>query len=470
MLRLVVVHEMLENFFNYKFVLLLALSVALPLILMPLLISDFHGRLEAYTVAVKEDAQELQRTPAYSALQVVIRRRPNPLTIFSQGIEHRANDRVIVSPKQLLHFDRYGSMENMFLALFPQVDVTTSVLMFFSILALAFSYNLVCGEKQNGTLRLVLSQSVTRTTFLLGKILAGLVALLIPLVCFFGTTLMFIETTDPTMIKASEWKVVLLIFLASLLYTIIFYLLGALFSTLTHRPVVSFLLSLSCWVVLVILLPQVIANLSPGASKRSEEERLRHAAATLTERYYQQIERLLRTHPPSRWGYSRPAGFFIFDTRSEVITAYTQRVGQIEEEAVNAFSRLAEAQYETYQAVYVRERSHTLLFFITPAGAYQSIVSLLCGTSESAYFHFLEACFDYRRQLIDYYKNHALFTSPRLFMARSPLDLHRLPRFIEREWRERDAGQIAFGLAFLALLVVLLFTLTYVLFLRFDVR
>jgi len=283
-------------------------------------------------------------------------------------------------------------------------------------------------------------------------------------------TFMFIGTIDPAMINASEWKVVLLIFLASLLYTIIFYLLGALFSTLTHRPVVSFLLSLSCWIVLVILLPQVIASISPGAGERSREERLRHAAAALTERYYQQIERLLRAHPPSRWGYSRPSGFFIFDARPEVITSYAQPVGQIEQEAVNAFSRLVEAQYENYHAVYVQERRHALLFFVTPAGVYQSIVSLLCGTGEPAYFHFLEACFDYRRQLLDYYKNNALFTSPRLFRAQSSLELDQLPRFNEREWREQDTGRIAFGMTFLALLVVLLFTLTYVLFLRFDVR
>ncbi len=470
MFRPVFIHELTQNLYNYKFILLLALSISLPIITVPLLIHDFHDRLQAYNLAVEKDAHDLRKIPAYSALQIAIHKPPSLLAIFSEGIENQTSNRVAVSLKQLLALDREPGRVNPFLALFPSFDLTTIVLMFFSIFALAFSYNLVCGEKEKGTLGLVLSHSVSRATFLLGKIAGGLVVLLIPLAFFFGITLVIIEVMSSEAIKSSEWKYAFLVLLASMLYTTVFYLLGVLFSTATHRPATSFLISFSCWAVLVVVMPQVVFNLSHRGGIDYSNNDIRRTAAGSVRIYYERIEKVVRENPPPRWEFRFPASFVIHDAQPEVVTFYSRQIGGIEEDTAESFSSLIELQYEYYRALYAQQQKLLLLQLVSPAGIYYFLTTSLCGTGGPAYFSFLKACFRYRSELHGYFRSNNLFAVPSMFTAQSSLDLSGLPRFAERDWRKEDGGQIALGFVFLAVLAIITFIMTYVLFLKVDIR
>jgi len=470
MFRLIFIHELTQELYNYKFILLLVLAIVLPVITTPLLIHDFQDRLQAYSLAVEKDARELRKIPAYSALQVAVHKRPSPLAIFSEGIENQTSRRVMISLKQLLTLDRQVGSGNPFLAIFPSFDLATVVLMLFSLFALVFSYNLVCGEKENGTLALVLSHGVTRGEFLLGKIAASLVVLLIPLAFFFAITIVIVEVMSPEAVKLSEWKYVLLIFLASMLHTVVFHLLGVLFSTVTHRSATSFLLSLSCWAVLVVVMPQVVFNLSHNRRMGYSDDGLRRDAAQSARISFEQIAKVLRENPPPRWEFRFPASFVIYDATPELVTNYSRQLGRIEEDLVDSISRMIELQYEYFQVLYAQHQTLALGQLASPAGAYYFLTTSLCGTGGSAYFNFLKSCFRYRGELLGYFRSRNLFASPTMFIAQSSLDLSGVPHFAEQEWRKEDHRQIVLGFAFLVLLAAITFAMAYVLFLKFDVR
>jgi ABC-type transport system involved in multi-copper enzyme maturation permease subunit len=67
-------------------------------------------------------------------------------------------------------------------ALFPLMDWFLIVGVVMSLLALVFSYDAICGEREDGTLRLAISYPVSRSVLLLGKWTGGFLSLLLPFV------------------------------------------------------------------------------------------------------------------------------------------------------------------------------------------------------------------------------------------------------------------------------------------------
>jgi ABC-type transport system involved in multi-copper enzyme maturation permease subunit len=75
-----------------------------------------------------------------------------------------------------------ADVSNPVLSLFPAFNPLTFVTLVMSLMALVFSFDAVCGEKEQGTLKATLANPVPRGTLLAGKWLGGLAALLLPFV------------------------------------------------------------------------------------------------------------------------------------------------------------------------------------------------------------------------------------------------------------------------------------------------
>jgi len=146
--------------------------------------------------------------------------------------------------------------------IFPLIDLTFIVAVLLSLAALILSYDAVCGEKEDGTLKLVLANGVPRSTVILGKIAGGVATLLIPFLIALAASLLIILASPRLGWSGPEWIALGLITAGSAVYLTLFYSLGVLISARHQTGASSIMTALFVWVLAVLVLP----NLSPYAA------------------------------------------------------------------------------------------------------------------------------------------------------------------------------------------------------------
>ncbi len=143
------------------------------------------------------------------------------------------------------------------LGIFPGLDLGFVVEAVLSLLALLLSYDVVCGEKEGGTLRLLGSFSLPRYQLLLAKyigiLLPSLLAFGLPLLLGIAVLLLMPEIQ----FMESDWTRLIGILITFAVYLSTLVCAGLLASSLTHRSATSFVLLLTFWIASVVVIPRV---------------------------------------------------------------------------------------------------------------------------------------------------------------------------------------------------------------------
>ena len=159
--------------------------------------------------------------------------------------------------------ESYDSFDSNFVPkVFPFIDLVFIVSIIMSLLGLLFSYDSICGEKENGTLKLTCSNSLSRATILLGKLLGGTASLLIPFLISILCAAIYISLAPGVMWQPVDWAAFGALTVASMLFISLFYLMGMMVSALSKSSSVSILTAILLWVVIVLVIP----NLGPYVS------------------------------------------------------------------------------------------------------------------------------------------------------------------------------------------------------------
>jgi ABC-type transport system involved in multi-copper enzyme maturation permease subunit len=120
-----------------------------------------------------------------------------------------------------------------------------------------FAFDVVSGEKEIGTLRQSLSNSVKRPILIVGKWIGGFTSFVVPffIAVLFGTILV---TMSPLVqMDGENWAKLGLFLLSSVIYLAVFFSLGLLISCLTHQSSSSLVISLFVWTMLVFFIPNL---------------------------------------------------------------------------------------------------------------------------------------------------------------------------------------------------------------------
>jgi len=86
--------EFLLNLMTFKFAMGTILCVVFMAVFASILLKDYQQRLENYNQAVAADAAELRKARVYRNIKPIIYRRPEVLSIFSEGLEKRLGNAV----------------------------------------------------------------------------------------------------------------------------------------------------------------------------------------------------------------------------------------------------------------------------------------------------------------------------------------------------------------------------------------
>ena len=185
-LWLVIQREFVSNVLTSRFMIGFIVCLLSTAVAVFVQVDDYEKRLSGYNTAVREAETKAREWDLYVDIKPQAHRKPNPLSIFNVGTENDGANTVTVElGKPIFEFtstiwgaptQKRGS-DNPFLAMFLSVDVVFIFKIVLSALAILFAYNTVSGEREDGTLKLVLSNSIPRDTVILGKYLGGMLSL-----------------------------------------------------------------------------------------------------------------------------------------------------------------------------------------------------------------------------------------------------------------------------------------------------
>lgn len=140
-------------------------------------------------------------------------------------------------------------------SLLPPIDWVFIVGTLMSLLCLLVSFGVICGEKRDGTLKLLFSYPISRISIFFGKYL-GILAVLL-LTFFLGITINLTILSINSALPLTQEVIVSLGFAIGLSVLSISFvlLLGMSISSLSRRPAVSLVSSIIVWIIMVVAIP-----------------------------------------------------------------------------------------------------------------------------------------------------------------------------------------------------------------------
>ncbi len=229
---------------------------------------DYQNRQISYSL---RDRMGQTRT----GMRPKLAKPPTVLSILARGLDPDMGRLIFIwwsQPRKEVGADVVDpGQRNPLFSLFTAPDFVYIVKIVMSILALFFAFDSICGEKERGTLKMMLSSGkTTRSGIILGKWVGGYLSFLICLLPALLLILIWMAVHPAVNIRGEDWGRIGLIVLFSLAYISIFFLLGLFVSTLTHRGATSLLIILLLWVVWIIGAPNLGVLLAKRLSPASE--------------------------------------------------------------------------------------------------------------------------------------------------------------------------------------------------------
>ena len=458
-------------------------------------VADYEKRLSAYHVALQEHQEETRTWDLYSQINPKAYRKPNPLSIFNVGMEKSGADRVsikLATPIWEKEAQKQGS-DNPFLSIFLSVDVIFVFKIVLSALAILFAYNTISGEREDGTLKLVLSNPIPRDALVLGKYLGGMLSLF-PIVVMSFTVGFVIACASPaTAFNGSDLLRLVMVLLVSLSYVSICYLLGMLLSVWTKETATTLILSMFIWGLLTIVHSNIatfaVAKFPPY--KLQSEKETRQQVKKIWDDFKEERDAYIL----KKWGYNYPASAISHEgpitlsmTMSspwelEFIEFYT--IKPIHNTNVSKFQEVLGYQ-EPLRIDYTNraeeilkrredtgERNRQLakdLSRISFPDAYRFAVGAITNTNRKSYNDYIGQARSYKRQVVDYLVGKDVFSARAWFSSdKGKAEFVDLPVFQHRYNSLSESLSRALGDVFILLAWnVILFMGAYLSFLRYD--
>jgi ABC-type transport system involved in multi-copper enzyme maturation permease subunit len=188
----------------------------------------------------------------YSQTEIGFERPPTKLSIIVEGIEGKYGDSAIIKGRYGPTILRTREKTNFFINIFIPFDFIHILGLVISLIAIFLTYDNIVGEKESGTLALLFSNPIERYKVILGEYIASSFSILSPLfISFLILTIVFILHPDLGL-DLNLLVRILTIFVISFLLAFSFVSLGLFISSLTNRSNISLMSSFFVWSVLII--------------------------------------------------------------------------------------------------------------------------------------------------------------------------------------------------------------------------
>ena len=478
--------EILDNLTRFRFAFTVILVMALMVMNAIIFVSSsYQRRISAYSQDTTDAIASMKgRSSNLSELGVKgpgsLYKRPSQLGFIATGADANLPKRVVGNAESggnwrapnfhysssnvwSLAYPQDPFRKNDALPNFTELDWTFVIGLIMSFMAVLFTYDAISGERETGTLSLLMSHSVSRATVLLAKFIGAFLTLMIPLLIGILLNLMIVNVSDLVSLDGSEWTRIGIIFVISAVYISIFLWLGLFISSQFSNSSSSLLVLLLIWVVFVVLIPNTVGVLASNFQQvpsRSEVSRLKQAKLDeIDHRYFETDRRLFQFGSPS----DNPPKIEALQVWAGYLTERADVKSRFNDEHLNKqFAQVAFTQQVTR---------------LSPASIYKYAMESLSGTGFARHKKFVQHARRYRQQFIDFIKSedsadkesyHVYFVKEGL--SQKPVAFNSIPKFSEQLTLGVAFEGAVLDLTLLISLTLLLFMATVLAFLRSDVK
>jgi len=292
MLKEIIRKEILEHLMSLRFAIACVLCFVVVLCSLFVRLRDYNLVMDDYAENSAQARARLTSSRMDHPWDIVYRgltvhQSPNPLKIFVRGVETANGISVHLTGHRPVQF--FGTfLANPLVPLFPAMDMISFVGIIMSLLAIVFGYDAICGEKQHGTLRLMLSYSVPRDLVLLGKWIGGLATLVVPFVLTVIAAVTIVLIQPNISLTQTEWFKFAGVAALALLYITAVFSLALWISSITPRPATSIMILITVWLILVLAVPNLSPYLAQSARPTLNPAQLETARLAKTKEIWQQ--------------------------------------------------------------------------------------------------------------------------------------------------------------------------------------
>ena len=430
--------------------------------------ADAHRRFADYTSAEQTRQQELAEaaerpSPLFQVFSYSFQplmSRPSGLSFVADGHERELPNVVQV---QLFRLDgpKRQQRSNPMLPPHEALDWSLIVGVVLSFAAIVLTFDAFAGEREDGTLRLLLANPVPRWQLVAAKFTGAWGILMAGLVVGVLVQLLVLLPGGVLVLDGGTMGRLALALVMAALYVAFFVLLGLAVSALNAAPDSALVVSLLVWALLVVVVPRGSAVLAHGLAPVESRD-------AVTQRAWARVEEAqreyLRLHPKeaNRWFSGAWSPGESLDGAAVMWAAYRREL-------------------DAWRASWLRQvGTARALALVSPASVLSLGLERVCGTGLERYGSFLAAAHRYRgameervRAIYPLDPVDAAGTDPEAnrLLAELPVSVSDLPVFEDRPVPLGRAAVRALPLVFaLALLDLLLMAAAVLAAVRYDVR
>jgi ABC-type transport system involved in multi-copper enzyme maturation permease subunit len=467
-------------------------------------IKTYENRLVQYETDVKAADDVYQKSQVYAQVNPLVVKPVSPLSIFSKGIEEQTGSKVKLDRKEKPVFstDRVLLNENPFMGNFMSLDFTMALTVLLSLLGILFSYDMLSREKESGTLKLALSNSLSRSVFFFGKI-TGIFLTLLPIltICFL-LVFIILQLAPSVRFSTGDYGRIALLVGMSCVYFAFFVFLGGFISSRSKTSTASIILNLFIWCFLLFLLPNAATYLGKNITKADDYKQLTFNTGQIDKAFFDvqqgEVQEKLEKENLKLIGWNTCSGYdfdggYLIDFTPRASMEYERR----QKELVNPIlldncDRKWTMQSAYLQQTYRQERTVRYLSCLSPAGIFKQVAASLCRTGADNEVRFMDQVRQFQDAYYGYFVQHKIFSSYPYFaiqkeadfpadwddrakMQRSGetvyLDTSDLPRFAcLQPALGNDLYEQLYLIVGILIVCVLLFWTSFVSFINYDVR
>ena len=304
--------EIMTYFLDHRFILVLGFCILLSFLSVYVSTRNYSKSQKEYLIINRIQQERIQDSIAEEDGTFVRNfyrwtSPPEVLNIIVYGLSGTRGREALIQPKSVPKLKNSLFANDPLYPFFEILDLVFVVKFVLSICIFLFTHDVICGEKENGTLRIYVSYPISRVTLALVKITSASVAIVVPLSLSFLISCAWLSLASSIQLHFDDWIRIFFLLVLFSIYLIVFATFGVWVSSMTHRCINSFLLLLALWIFWVFMIPNIsvyVGNFfSEVTSSHSIEHETRFYKETLTSEKRKEFDKLTetrRTSYPSR--------------------------------------------------------------------------------------------------------------------------------------------------------------------------
>ncbi len=261
MLMTLIQKEMMHHILSVRFIVLLLMCLLLVPLTLSINYQNYRQNLIDYQEAVKLASTEetevntnMELKPELEVSKLFL--KPTPLSVFANGLEDALPSYLGMTRNGITQGPPALVSASLFYLL-GHLDFLFLVGTVFSLLALLFTFDAVAGEREAGTLRITLANSLPRDLFLWSKLIGGYIVFIVPFLVSFLFGLLLLVAQGFPLGEPEIFPRVLSLTLVSLIYIAVFFAIGTVITTYLDNSKTALIVAFTVWVFAVLITPRV---------------------------------------------------------------------------------------------------------------------------------------------------------------------------------------------------------------------